>query len=373
MPNIEEMLDILNGSKYFSTIDLGSAYYQVELDERSKEKTAFSTRTGQFCFNRMPFGIAAAPATFQKLMTLVLGELLWKEAVVYLDDILIFGKNKEEHLERVENVLQRIKQSGLKVNPEKCIFLKNETKFLGHIINSDGIQTDKEKLIAIKNFDRPKCIKNLRSFLGICNYYRKFIKDYAKFSRRLEAMCGCNKDKLVWSDECEEAFNKLKDALAITPVLVYPDFRKSFILDTDASFDTIGAVLSQIDEHGNERVVAYGSHTMNQHELGYCITRKELLAIYYFTQHFKHYLYGKKFTLRTDHKAITFMIATKKTITAQFQTWINFLSSLDMNIVYRKGTDHANADAMSRDKCGRCTQCMMDHEDAKVEKIKQDY
>ena len=370
MPNIEEMLDILNGAKYFSTIDLGSAYYQVELDDISKVKTAFSTRTGQYCFNRMPFGIAAAPATFQKLMTMVLGKLIWKEAVVYLDDILIFSKNKEEHMLRIENVLTRIKEAGLKVNPEKCLFMKEEIKFLGHIINSNGIQTDKDKLEAIEKFERPKCIKNLRSFLGICNYYRKFIKDYAKFSRRLEAMCGNNKEKLIWSDECEEAFKKLKESLSVTPVLIYPDFSKEFILDTDASFDTIGAVLSQKDDKGNERVVAYGSHTMNKHEIGYCITRKELLAIYFFTQHFKHYLYGKKFTLRTDHKAITFMITTKKPITAQFQTWINFLSSLDMCIEYRKGAEHSNADAMSRDKCGRCTQCMMEHEDPKAEKIK---
>ena len=370
MPNIEEMLDILNGAKYFSTIDLGSAYYQVELEEESKEKTAFSTKTGQFCFNRMPFGIAAAPATFQKLMTTVLGEIIWKEAVVYLDDILIFGKNKEEHLHRLERVMKRIDNAGLKVNPEKCLFMKEELKFLGHIINSDGIQTDKGKLEAIQNFERPKCIKNLRSFLGICNYYRKFIKNYAVFARRLEGMCGNSKEKLVWSDQCEEAFRELKSALSVTPVLVYPDFKKDFILDTDASFDTIGAVLSQRDDKGNERVIAYGSHTMNKHELGYCITRKELLAIYYFTQHFKHYLYGKKFTLRTDHKAITFMITTKKPITAQFQTWINFLSSLDMNMEYRKGSEHSNADAMSRDKCGRCTQCLMEHEDAKVEKIK---
>ena len=274
MPNIEEMLDILNGAKYFSTIDLGSANYQVELDERSQLKTAFSTKTGQFCFNRMPFGIAAAPGTFQKLMTMVLGELIWKEAVVYLDDILIFAKTKDEHLKRIDNVLYKIREAGLKVNPEKCIFMKEETKFLGHIINSEGIQTDQSKLDAIKNFERPKCLKNLRSFLGICNYYRKFIKDYARYARKLEAMCGSNKDKLVWSDECEQAFVELKYALSSTPVLKYPDFTKNFILDTDASFDTIGAVLSQYDDLGRERVIAYGSHAMNKHELGYCIARK---------------------------------------------------------------------------------------------------
>jgi len=271
---------------------------------------------------------------------------------------------------KVNDILSRIKNAGLRVNPEKCIFLAKETKFLGHIINGEGVKTDEKKIEAIKCFGRPKCLKQLRSFLGLCNYYRKFIKNYSKFARALESMCGNNKDKLVWSETCETAFDELKRALSDTPVLIYPDFNKEFILDTDASFDTIGAVLSQLDDQGQERVVAYGSHTMNKHEMGYCITRKELLAIYYFTQHFKHYLYGKRFQLRTDHKAITFMMTTKKPITAQFQTWINFLSSLDMNIKYRKGTEHTNADVLSRDKCGRCSQCMEIHEDPKTEKMK---
>ena len=199
MPNIEDMLDTLNGSKYFSSIDLGSAYYQVELEEDSKKKTAFSTKSGQYCFNRMPFGIAAAPATFQKLMTIVLGELNWKEAVVYMDDILIFAKTRREHKERLGKVLKRIREAGLRVNPEKCEFLRKEIKFLGHIINGEGIQTDSKKIEAITEYEKPKCIKKLRSFLGVCNYYRKFIKDYSKLARNLESLCGSNKDKLVWS------------------------------------------------------------------------------------------------------------------------------------------------------------------------------
>ena len=370
MPNIEEMLDTLGDMKYFSTIDLGSAYYQVELETTSQEKTAFSTKTGQFCFNRMPFGIAAAPATFQKLMTMVLGELLWKIAVVYLDDILIFSKTETEHKINFGKVLEKIKIAGLKINPEKCRLLQQEIRFLGHIINNEGVKVDSEKIESIVTFQRPNCIKKLRSFLGLCNYYRKFIKDYAKYARLLESLCGSNKETLMWSDSYEEAFIQLKNSLSKAPVLVYPNFKEEFILDTDASFDTIGAVLSQRDKEGNERVIAYGSHSMSKHEMGYCITRKELLAIYYFTLHFKHYLYGKKFTLRTDHKAITFMLTTKKPITAQFQTWINFLSSLDMDLKYRKGEEHGNADALSRKDCGRCTQCLEVHENAKEGKIK---
>jgi transposase InsO family protein len=371
MPNVEDMLNILNGAKCFSTIDLGNAYYQVELEDESKIKTAFSTKNGQYCFKRMPFGIAAAPATFQELMVKVLGDLNWKEAVVYLDDILIFAKDKKEHLQRVKNVFQKIKESGLKINPEKCQFLVEKTKFLGYVISKDGIETDKTKIDAINKFQNPSCIKHLRSFLGLTNYYRKFIKDYARYSKVLEGLCGKNKDKkIMWTPECDEAFQKLKDKMVKTPILAYPDFNKDFILDTDASFDTIGAVLSQKDEYGRERVIAYGSHKMNKHELGYCITRKELLAIYYFTQHFKHFLYGKRFLLRTDHKAITFMMTTKNPITPQFQTWINFLSSLDMKMEFRKGEKHSNADAMSRNSSELCSQCQTMHEEAKKGKIK---
>jgi len=371
MPNVDDMLNTLNGAKYFSTIDLGNAYHQVELEDESKIKTAFSTKYGQYCFKRMPFGIAAAPATFQELMVKVLGDLNWKEAVVYLDDILIFAKDKKEHLQRVNNVFEKIKQSGLRINPEKCQFLVEKTKFLGYIISKDGIETDKSKIDAISKFQSPSCIKHLRSFLGLTNYYRKFIKDYTRYAKVLEGLCGKNKDKkLIWTKECDEAFQKLKDRMIKTPILAYPDFAKDFILDTDASFDTIGAVLSQKDECGRERVIAYGSHKMNKHELGYCITRKELLAIYYFTQHFKHFLYGKRFLLRTDHKAITFMMTTKNPITPQFQTWINFLSSLDMKMEYRKGEKHSNADAMSRNSCELCNQCQTMHEEAKKGKIK---
>ena len=371
MPNVEEMLNTLNGAKYFSTIDLGSAYHQVELENDSKLKTAFSTKNGQYCFKRMPFGIAAAPATFQELMTRVLGELNWKEAVVYLDDILIFAKDKEEHFRRVEHIFQKIKESGLRINPEKCQFMVEKTKFLGYVVSKDGIETDKTKIEAIDKFQNPSCIKHLRSFLGLTNYYRKFLKDYAKYSKILEGLCGKNKDKkLTWTKECDEAFQTLKDKMTKTPILAYPDFEKEFILDTDASFDTIGAVLAQKDAYGRERVIAYGSHKMNKHELGYCITRKELLAIYYFTQHFKHFLYGKKFLLRTDHKAITFMMTTKNPITPQFQTWINFLSGLDMRMEYRKGEKHTNADAMSRNTCELCVQCQTMHDDAKKGKVK---
>ena len=174
----------------------------------------------------------------------------------------------------------------------------------------------------------------------------------------------CNRPsnkKLELADEINDTFEGLKKYLTTSPILCFPDINKEFILDTDASFDKIGSVLSQRDKEGRERVVAYGSHSMTSHEKGYCITRKELLAVYYFCMHFKPYLYGRRFTLRTDHKALTFMMTTKKQITSQFQTWINYLSSLDMVLEFRKGIQHSNADMLSRPKCEVCVQCQMSH------------
>ena len=256
MPNVEEMLDNLYGAKYFSTIDLGNAYYQVPLEKDSQIKTAFSTKNGQYCFTRMPFGIAAAPGTFQELMTKVLDGLAG--TMVYMDDIMVFSEELNQHYVTLGKVLERIQKAGLRVNPEKCNLLRKEVKFLGHVIDKEGIRTDSTKVAAIKNFEKPKCIKNLRSFLGICNYYRRFIKDYSKKSRALEKLCGSNCSKLVWSEECEKAFGDMKQALTQSPILGFPDIKKTFILDTDASFDAIGAVLSQQDDNGKERVIAYG-------------------------------------------------------------------------------------------------------------------
>ena len=216
----------------------------------------------------------------------------------------------------------------------------------------------------------PKCIKQLRSFLGLCNYYRRFIQNYSSLSNPLEKLCSSSIKTLHWNNECNENFIKLKEKLTSAPVLAYPDYTRYFILVTDASFDCIGAVLSQINENGKEQVVSYGSHSLNKHELGYCVTRKELLAIYHFVNHFKHYLYGRKFTVRTDHKAITFMIKTKKPLTAQFQNWIGFLSGLDIDFVYRKGDRHNNADTLSRPNCTSCSQCQMKHEGASFSRPK---
>ena len=182
-----------------------------------------------------------------------------KGAVVYLDDILVYSKSKSEHIQILEEVLKKIKEAELRINPEKCHFLKRQVKYLGHIIDKEGIKTNPEKIEAIKLFGRPSCTKKLKSFLGICNYYRRFINNYAKKARILESLGGAKNQKLVWTEECNKAFKEMKEALMNTPVLGYPDVYKEFILDMNAGFESIGAVLSQKDNLGRE----YGSHTMN--------------------------------------------------------------------------------------------------------------
>jgi len=373
MPDTHHLLDCLAEACWFSSIDLGQAYYQVELTEESRLCTAFSTKQGQFCFNRMPFGLSTAPATFQRLMHNLLEGMIFKGVLVYLDDILVYAKTLEEHDCILREVFQRLSLWGLKINPEKCQFHQRELVFLGHTVNPDGIRTNNAKIKEIEEAAEPQCSTQLKSFLGLTNYYRRFIKDYAKIAIPLHAaISGCDK-QLQWTKECRESFRKLKLALCNAPVLGYPRLDRVFILDTDASFSAIGAVLSQLKENGEEIVIAYGSRHLTAHEKGYCVTRKELLALHEYVLHFKQYLYGKRFVARTDHKALIFMNTTKKPISPQFQTWLANLSEYDFTLQYRKGENHNNADGLSRIKQALCSQCETTHSEAKEKKSRVRY
>ena len=370
IPNSEEIFDAVQGARYFSTIDLANGYHQVDLEEEAKEKTAFSTRYGQFQFNRMPFGLCSAPATFQKLMNVVLKTENWTNCVIYLDDILIFGRTVKEHNERLERVLNRIDEAGLKMAPKKCFFLRKEIKYLGHVIDENGIRTDEDKLGVIKNWLKPQCVKELQEFLGLCGYYRRFIKDFAGITQPLYQLL--KKDsKFEWNDLAAASFHKLKTSLMSPPVLSLPCKEGKYVLDTDASFGAIGAVLSQI-QNGEERVIAYASRILTKAQRKYCITRKELLAIYVFVKKFKHYLYGKKFIVRTDHVALKWLLNWDSPNTSQYCIWKAELEIFEMEIEYRKGKEHINADAISR--FPHCEQCSIKHQNPqKRRNIKVDY
>ena len=361
IPDAGQIFDSLTGAKFFSTLDLSNAYYQCEIKEEHKKYTAFSTRKGKYEFQKMPFGLCGAPFSFQQLMSLVLKEENWKSCVIYLDDVLIYSSTFEQHVKHVETILRKIEGAGLKLSPSKCHFFSSEVKFLGHVVNSQGLQTDPAKIEKIKNWSKPETVAELRSFLGFCNYYRKFISNYALLSAELEnALSNLDKKKseknikLTWSDEMSVSYEKMKDKLCNPPILAFPRQDCEYILDTDASYYGIGAVLSQMQDN-EEKVIAYASRKLTKYERSYCITRKELLSAYYFITYFKQYLLGKKFKIRTDHKALTWLMGWKQPKTAQYCHWISELEIYEFEIEHRKGKDHVNADFLSRiEDCGQC-------------------
>ena len=371
IPDCNELFDCLGEAKWLSCLDLASAYYQLEVEEEHKKYTAFTTRRGQFEFNRMAFGLTGAPFTFQKLMNMVLKTENWTSCLIYLDDILIFSKTLAEHLHRTRIILGKLKEAGLKVSASKCKFFTKELSFLGHVISADGLKTDPKKVSIIKEWTRPTTVEEMRRFLGFCNYYRRYIKDYSKYSSVLENLIriSCtdqNKQKkshLKWFLEADDSFNELKTCLCNAPVLSFPRKQGKYVIDTDASFEGIGCVLSQIQD-GQERVIAYGSRKLSKSELGYCITRKELLSVYYFLNHFKHYLMGQHFIVRTDHKALTWLLDWKNPKTTQYCTWIAELEQYNFTIQHRPGHLHTNADFLSRihsNDTMQCEQCELKH------------
>ncbi|GBO18284.1 Retrovirus-related Pol polyprotein from transposon 297 [Araneus ventricosus] len=295
LPRIDDTLDALNGSQWFTTLDLKSGYWQVEIRPEDREKTAFTTGQGLWQFKVMPFGLCNAPATFERLMETVLrGLYITSEAcLVYLDDIIIVGRTLEEHLSNLRKVFQRLQKANLKLSPKKCRFFQKEVTYLGHVISAEGVKTDPGKIKAVVDWPRPETVHDVRSFLGLFTYYRRFVKNFFTIARPLHKLTEA-KSNFNWTEECEKSFNSLKQALTSSPILTYPRTDKDFILDTDASNEGIGAVLSQ--NIGNEeRVIAYFSKSLGKPERNYCVTRKELLAIVKSIEHFHHYLYGRKF------------------------------------------------------------------------------
>ncbi|GFX74342.1 retrovirus-related Pol polyprotein from transposon 297 [Trichonephila clavipes] len=234
LPRIDDTLDTLSGHKWFSTLDLKSGYWQVEIHPEDREKTAFTSGQGLWQFKVMPFGLCNAPATFERLMETVLKGLTFEACLIYLDDVIIGGRTFEEHLQNIRKVLSKLSDANLKLNPSKCKFFQKDVNYLGHIISAEGVRTDPEKVSAVKNWKRPENLRELRSFLGLCTYYRKFVKGFSNFARPLHKLTEI-KQKFQWTKECEDSFLQLKEALTSSPILIYPQPDKPFILDTDAN------------------------------------------------------------------------------------------------------------------------------------------
>jgi len=348
IPRIDDMLDRLSGNSWFSTLDLKSGYWQVKIRSEDKEKTAFSIGKGLWQFTVMPFGLCNAPATFERLMEKILNQLLFKICLVYLDDVIIYSDSFEGMLSRLEQVFERLRSANLKLNPKKCCFFKREIRYLGHVVTREGIKTDPEKISAVRDWPIPRTKKQIRSFLGFCSYYRKFIKGFSLIAKPLFSLTE-DSVKFVWTEKCEEAFKELKKHLVSSPILSYPDSQGCFILDTDASNHGLGAVLSQ-KQGGIEKVIAYFSRVLNKSERNYCVTRRELLAIVESLRSFHHYLYGSRFVVRTDHISLRWLMSFKN-LEGQLARWLERIQQYDFEITYRGGKSHSNADGLSRRPC----------------------
>ena len=345
IPRIDETLDKLGKACIFTTIDLKSGYWQVKLAEKDKEKTAFSTRTGHYQFTVMPFGLCNAPSTFQRLMDLVLEEYRFQFCLVYLDDIIIYSKNFDEHLQHIENVFSQLDKARLTLNLQKCSFAKDYLNFLGHTISKDGILPCKEKIQAIERCQKPTCLSDVRSFLGLTNYYRRFVPMFSTIASPLHKLIKIN-SKFEWNQQAEESFNTLKQKLQSAPILRRPDYNLPFIIYTDASNVGVGAVLAQSVD-SVEHVIAYCSRTLNKAEKNYSATEKECLAVVYAIKEFRPYVYGTSFTVVTDHQALTWLAKLDDT-NPRLARWILLLSEYDFRILYRPGKANKNADGLSR-------------------------
>lgn len=356
LPRIDDSLDALGGNKYFSVMDLSSGYWQVGVHPDDQGKTAFVTTDGLYNFKVMPYGLCNAGATFERLMELVLAGLHWTTCLLYVDDIICFSKTADEHISRLKEILYRIKEAGLKLSPNKCKLFQREVSFLGHIVSETGVSTEPEKVKAVKEWPIPRNVHELRSFLGTASYYRKFCKSFCDIARPLHKLTE-KQNAFVWTVECDSAFKKLKQALTTAPILGYPRSDSEYILDCDCSGYGIGAVLSQ-KQDGVERVISYYSKSLTKAERNYCVTRRELLAVVNSVKHYHHYLYGTpKFTIRTDHSALRWLLKSFKNPEGQISRWIEALSAYHFEIEHRAGRSHGNCDGLSRIPCDFCPGC----------------
>ena len=352
IPRIDDTLDQLQAAQYFTSLDLKSGFWQIELDDESRPKTAFITHAGLFQFKVMPFGLTNAPATFQRLMDLVLGGLKWSCALVYLDDIIVYSSTFQSHLQHLESVFERIQSSGLTLQISKCQFCKNKLKYLGHVVSQSGIEPDPAKIRAVQDYPIPTRLKDVRTFLGLTSYYRRFIKNYATIAEPLIALTRhTDHQSFVWTTPCQDAFLHLRRLLTEAPIISYPHFDQPFLLQLDASDVGISAILAQklLDPDGiaREHVIGYASRTLSQIERRYSPTERECLAIVYGCNHFRPYLEGVRFTILTDHKALKWLHSTKD-LNSRLARWAMQIAAYDVEIQHRPGTANANCDALSR-------------------------
>jgi hypothetical protein len=348
LPRIDELQDRLLGAKWFTAIDIRDAYYRIRMKEGEEWKTAFRTRFGLYEYQVMPFGLTNAPASFQALINDTLKEFLDDFALAYLDDVMIFSKTLEEHIKHVRRVLEKLREKDLPVKLSKCEFHKHRIAFLGYIVSENGLAPDPEKIKAIEEWPEPTDVKDVQAFLGLANYYRKFVGHYSGIAGALTELTKKDK-KFDFDGDCIKAFNELKRRLTSAPILTIFDPEFESLLETDASDGAIAACLKQKGTDGKMRVIAYYSRKMTGPELNYDIHDKELLAVVEALRHWRVYLEGAKYPVQvyTDHKNLLYWTTTKQLNRRQVR-WSETLASYDIRINHVRGKDNVTADALSR-------------------------
>jgi hypothetical protein len=345
LPRIGDIFDTLEGNRYFTSLDLACGFWQIELDEESRPKAAFNTIYGQYRFRRLPFGLATAPGTFQKVMNAVLSGLNWIHCMVYVDDIIIFSRTMEEHITLLDKVLSRVSQANLMVKLKKCEFARTQLHYLGHVLNSKGRHTDPKKVEAVRDMPPPAGVQELETFLGKVGYYQAFIKDYADLTYPLNRLRRKNVP-WEWTELHQRVYERLKELLCSAPVLRHPDFERPFVLQTDASGYGLGAVLSQHFADG-EHPVAYAARTLQPRETRWATIEKEALGVYWGIHSFRQYLQGQRFLVETDHKPLTALQNIRDHNTRLHKIAMK-LQGYEFDIAYRPGIANQNADLLSR-------------------------
>ena len=345
LPRIDELFDRLHGAKYFSKIDLRSGYHQVRIHPSDVPKTAFRTRYGHYQFRVLPFGLTNAPATFMHLMQDVFRPLLDTCVIVFLDDVLIYSETLEEHAKHVEEALALLRKHQLYAKASKCEFFRKSISFLGHVVSAEGVSMEQDKVRAVREWPTPKSVKEIRSFLGLAGYYRKFVQGFSRIAAPLSELMKQDKT-WEWGDPQQQAFDALKAALVAGPTLLLPDESLPYVVSTDASGFAIGAALCQ-DQGKGLQPIAYLSKKMLDAETRYPVHEQELLAVVCALKEWRHYLHGRPFTVLTDHHSLQYL-QTQPHLSSRQVRWSEFLSEFEFTIQYQKGKDNVVADALSR-------------------------
>ncbi|GJS12023.1 putative nucleotidyltransferase, ribonuclease H [Tanacetum coccineum] len=341
LPRIDDLFDQLQGSSIYSKIDLRSGYHQLRVREEDIPKTAFRTRYRHYEFQVMPFGLTNAPAVFMDLMNRVCKPYLDKFVIVFIDDILIYSRDEKEHEGHLKTILELLKKEELYAKFSKCEFWIHTVKFLGHVIDSSGIHVDPTKIEAVKNWASPTTPSEIRQFLGLAGYYRRFIEGFSKIAKPMTELTQKDR-KFDWGEEQETAFQLLKQKLCAAPILALPEGSDDFVVYCDASIKGLGAVLMQ-----RTKVIAYASRQLKIHEKNYTTHDLELGAVVFALKIWRHYLYGTKCVVFTDHKSLQHIL-NQKELNMRQRRWIELLSDYDCEIRYHPGKANVVADALSQ-------------------------